>query len=498
MGRIFGLARDSSGNIYVSGDDGIIRISASGSISRISAESAWDVAATPDGAVYAAVGAKILRYELDGEVSVVAGDAEPLVGVFGIVADSVGNVYVAESGTHLIHRLAPDGTLHSVGGVRGEPGNGSDGDGGPATAARFNRPLGLAAGPDGSLFVATDDRVRRIDAQGTVTTIAGGGSGPRAAYFGDGGPATDASLLQPWGLAVSDDGDVFVAERGNGRVRRVDAGTGNIETYAGSSSFTGDTTHAEVTAVARPSGLAFDSSGVGFFADTLNHRVRRIGPDGSIETVAGNGESGFSGDGGPAVDARLSFPAGVALGPLGELYIADTVNNRVRRVELDGVISTIAGDGTYAFRVDGGPASAAWLAAPKDVEIDQEGAVLIADTDNHRVRRITADGVMRTIAGNGQVGTNGDGGLATAAQLIIPEDIAVAADGSIYIADPGGQNVRRVLTDGRIDTVAGRPTPFAIDGLTSVAADPDGTIYVAANPPIDGWGRVPRPGRARR
>jgi len=478
LGRVYGIDMDRDGALYVAAEQDTVRISPEGHIDRLGF-GAFDVAVDGLGNVYAA--ANEVVYRLGAEPTIVLGATDRLLGVFGIAADALGNVYVAESRAHLIHRLAPDGTLHAVGGVRGEAGTGSDGDGVPATAARFNRPLDVALGPDGSLFVATEDRVRRIDPQGMTTTVAGGGSGPRADYFGDGGPATNASLTRPWGLAVSDEGDLFIAERSSGRVRRVDGSSGVITTYAGSTSFTGDSTHAETTAVARPSGLAFDASGVGYFADTLNHRVRRIGPDGSIATVAGNGESGFSGDGGPATEARLSFPAGVALGPLGELYIADTVNNRIRRVGLDGVISTLAGDGTYAFRVDGGPASAAWLAAPKDVEIDAEGAVIVADTDNHRVRRITQDGVIRTIAGNGEVGTNGDGGLASEAQLIIPEDIAVAADGSIYIADPGGQNVRRVLTDGRIDTVAGRPTALAIDGLTSVAADPDGTIYVAAN-----------------
>lgn len=481
LGIVYGLAREADGSLLVGGQTGIFRIAPDGSLSRVSDEGVWDVAPAPDGSVYAAAWSAILRFDSDGSRRVLAGRTEPLRGVFGLTSDDEGNVYFAESGTHLVHRMEPNGSLHLVGGVRNEAGAGSDGDGGPARAARFNRPFNVALGPDGALYVATFDRIRKIDPAGTVTTVAGGGSGPRANYFGEGGPATEASLINPWSLTVSDAGDLFIAERDNGRIRRVDGETGVITTYAGSASFTGASTHAETTSVARPSGLAFDLSGVGYFADTLNHRVRRIGPDGSIETVAGNGESGFSGDGGQAREARLSFPAGVALAPNGDLYIADTVNNRIRRVDATGVISTIAGDGTYAFRGDGDPATAAWLAAPKDVEIDAEGAVVIADTDNHRVRRITGDGLIRTIAGSGLVGTEGDGGPAREAQLIIPEDVAVARDGSVYIADPGGQNVRRVTPGGVMQTVAGRPTSLLIDGLTSVAADPDGTIFVAAN-----------------
>jgi RHS repeat-associated protein len=220
-----------------------------------------------------------------------------------------------------------------------------------------------------------------------ITTVAGNGT---AGFSGDGGPATEAALSYPYGVAVGPDGSLYIA-------------------------------------------------------DANNYRIRRVGPDGIITTVAGNGTYGSSGDGGPATEAALSYPyGGVAVDPDGSLYIGDTINGRIRRVAPDGIITTVAGSGTYGFSGDGGLATEAALAHPRGVAVGPDGSLYIADSGNYRIRRVGPDGIIATVAGNGTIGFSGDGGPATAAALSSPYGVAVGPDGGLYVVGQGSQRIRRV------------------------------------------------------
>ncbi len=231
-----------------------------------------------------------------------------------------------------------------------------------------------------------------------------------------------------------------------------------ITTFAGSAGGvgTGDGGPATEASLGFPDGLAVDAAGNLFIADTFNHRIRRVSPDDIISTVAGNGIRGFSGDGGPATNASLANPDGLAVDAAGNLFIADTFNHRIRRVSPDGIISTVAGSefGGF-FSGDGGPATDASLAFPQGVAVDAAGNLFVADTFNHRIRQVSPDGIISTVAGNGIRGLSGDGGPATNASLANPDGLAVDAAGNLFIADSSNHRIRRVSPDGIISKVAG-------------------------------------------
>ncbi len=309
------------------------------------------------------------------------------------------------------------------------------------------------------------------DAEDALTIVAGT-AGP--GYSGDGGPASTAELSFPKAVAFDSLGNLYVADSGNHRVRKVDP-EGRITTVAGSGvlGYSGDASAAVAARISVPLGVAADAAGNLYIADTLNERVRKVHPDGRITTVAGSGVQGFGGDGGPASAARLSFPAAVAADEAGNLYIADSGNHRVRRVDPDGRITTVAGSGLQGFGGDGGPAVAARLNSPRGVSTDAAGNLYIADTFNERVRKVDPHGRITTIAGSGARGYGGDDGLAINAQLSLPKAVAVDRAGSLYIADYGNSRVRRVDPEGRITSI---PERFSRpDGL---ALDPAGNLYV--------------------
>ncbi|MBV6509295.1 MAG: Serine/threonine-protein kinase PknD [Acidimicrobiales bacterium] len=260
-------------------------------------------------------------------------------------------------------------------------------------------PGSIAVGASGEVFVAdaVHNRVHRIDPDGSVSSVAGTGE---AGFGGDDGPAKDARLNSPEGVAVSDGGDLYIADTGNNRIRRVRA-DGVIETYAGSggSGYVGDGSSARDAEFAAPSGLAVEPSGDLYIADTGNNVVRVVDAGGVVTTVAGRGESGDTGDGAPAVDALLDAPEGVATDGDGNVYVADTGNNRVRVISPDGVIAAFAGTGTAGFEGDGGPAVEALLDAPEGVAAGVGGEVYLADTGNGRLRSVSGNGVITTIAG---------------------------------------------------------------------------------------------------
>jgi YD repeat-containing protein len=311
----------------------------------------------------------------------------------------------------------------------------------------------VSSGPDGSIYLTGSHRVRRIDPEGRITTVAGTGT---AGFSGDGGVATSAQLSGPVAVAVAPDGSLLIADTGNHRVRQVDP-MGIITTVAGTGmeDFSGDGGPATAAALWLPRGVAVGPDCALYISDWGNIRVRRVAPDGTISTVAGNGSFGFSGDGGPATAARLAGPQGVGIAPDGSLYIADDTNNRIRKVDPAGTITTVAGSGGIGgFSGDGGPATAALMRRPQSVAVTADGSLFIADFLNFRIRRVGPDGIISTLAGGG-TGTD-DGGPATAATLSGPTGVTVLADGRVAIGDP---------FDGLLRTVAAPLPGFSLGDL---------------------------------
>jgi uncharacterized protein (TIGR03437 family) len=325
-------------------------------------------------------------------------------------------------------------------------GNGSgafSGDGGPATAASLSHPRTLVIDSSGNLYISDVDnlRVRRVTPAGIISTIAGNGL---PGSSGDGGPAVDASLSSMLGLALDNAGNLYIADSGNRRVRKVTS-AGIISTVAGTGvqGFSGDGGPATNAQLNTPASIIF-SAGNLYISDSSNQRIRRVSSDGTITTVAGNGVTGFSGDGGPATGASLAFPLGMAMDSGGNLYVADGNNNRVRRISPAGVITTVAGDGVGHFAGDQGPASSASLDVPEDLAFDGAGNLFIADAGNNRVRKVDSSGLISTLAGTGENGFSGDGGPATAAMLNFPWGLTTDATGSVYVADRVNNRVRVV------------------------------------------------------
>ena len=347
--------------------------------------------------------------------------------------------------------VSGSGTITTIAGTSTakNPFGGFSGDGGPATSALLDNPSGVAVDAKGNVYIADygNHRVRRVSRGGTITTVAGTG---QVLSVGDGGPATSAGLYGPRGVAVDGRGNLYIADPQANTVRKVSPG-GTITTFAGGMldkvGFSGDGGPVTSAKVNGPWGVAVDGKGNVYIADTLNFRVRKVSPSGTITTIAGTGKSGFSGDGGPATSAQLASPHGVAVDKKGNLYIADFVNNRVRKVSPSGRITTIAGTGKSGYSGDGGPATSAQLFFPVGVAVDRRGNVYIADSSS-RVRMVNSRGTITTVAGNGTSGGTpsslGDGGPATSARAWGVLGVAVDAQGNLYIADTGNARVRKV------------------------------------------------------
>jgi RHS repeat-associated protein len=344
-------------------------------------------------------------------------------------------------GTGVINTFAGGGIV---------PGTGV-GDGGPASSAELYVPNGLDIGPDGSLYIveSVGQTVRRVDPQGVISTVAGQTSQacyPTTSVCGDGGPATSALLNNPEDIAVGPDGSLYIADRSNYRIRRV-APDGIITTVAGTgvAGSTGNGGLATAARIGSPYGVEAGPDGSIYISDRDNSLIRKVSPDGVISTVVGS-IYGFAGDGGPANLARLASPKMVKLGLDGSLYILDFGNSRIRRVSPDGIINTVAGTGITGFSGDGGPATSAQLSAPSGLAIGPDGSIYIGDRQNYRVRWISPDGMISTIAGSGAYGFSGDGGPATRARLNEVLGVTVGLDGSLYVADWFNQRVRRVTS----------------------------------------------------
>ncbi|HET6372730.1 MAG TPA: hypothetical protein VFG76_05455 [Candidatus Polarisedimenticolia bacterium] len=473
LNRPHGLALDQAGNLFIADRENhrVRRVSAAtGAITTVAGNG------TRTGSIDGPGGSP--QDDLgDGNLATSASLASP----FGVAIDAAGNLFIGDTGNFRVRRVdAASGVITTVAGTGVF---GSGGDGMPATLATLAGPAHIALTPGGDLLIAdttdlvtvpipddgSNHRVRRVDAAtGIIMPVAGG---EELGFGGDGGPATSALMWHPFGVAVALDGDVFIADSSNNRVRRVSSATGLISTVAGNGEavLAGDGHPARSASLRGPSGVRADAAGNILISDSYNSRVRRVDAvTGLITTVAGNGTPVTSGDGGPALNAGVACPNGLALDQAGDLFIVDFCAGRVRRVDAStGVITTVAGKGV-GFGGDGGPATNALLNTPEGVALDVQGNMFIADVSNRRVRRVAAaTGIITTVAGTGfrpgEIdGEGGDprddvgnGGPATLAAVAV-DDVAVLPGGDLVISDSFGHRVRRVsMSTGTITTVAG-------------------------------------------
>jgi uncharacterized protein (TIGR03437 family) len=522
--QTIGMAADSQGNLYVADvfNHRIRRIDAQGMITTVAgngnagfsgdggpAQSAalnrpHSVAVDGAGNLYIADtnNNRIRKVSTSGTITTIAGGGAAIPGnggpailaslgsTRGVSVDREGNIYFADVGR--VRKVDTNGILTAV---AGNGNSGFSGDGGPATSGQVNNPMGTALDQAGNLVFADTQnlRLRRVTPAGIISTVAGNG---RYKFAGDGGPGTSASLFQPYSLALDPAGRVVVADTLNRRVR-VLATNGEISTLAGTGALgrSGDGGPAVQATLDYAAGVAADATGV-VIADSGNERIRKVSPSGTISLLAGDFE-GFAGDGGPAINAKLDLIpnigslvnvvglADVALDTSGNLFVADSGNHRIRKITPSGIITTVAGNGTPGFSGDGGPATSASLNAPRGLAVDAAGNIYIGDEQNHRVRRVSPGGTITTVAGNGAASFSGDGGPATAASLNQPGGLAVDSAGNLFIADRSNGRIRRVSA-GVIATVAGGGTGF--DGVTATAArvspsdvavDVAGNLYIA-------------------
>jgi uncharacterized protein (TIGR03437 family) len=547
------ITADAQGNTYFANLNAVFKLDTNGTIRRIAGSGVGGFSGDGGPATMAS-----LQISLPGQLF-----------AQGLAVDGAGNLWIGDIGNHRVRKVSPDGIITTV---AGNGVSGSSGDGGPAVEAQLGQPSGLAVDRTGNLFIAdlNSNVVREVSVSGIITTVAGVAS-LEPAFSGDGGPATSARLALPWTIALDLNGNLFIADALNHRIRRVST-DGTITTVAGNDARavngTGPNSSGPATSIALdfPSGLAVDDQGNLFIADASFEVIRKVTPSGMLSPVVGNGSFGFSGDGGPAIKAQLNAPWGVALDGRNNLFIADFGNQRIREVLANGTINTVAGGGAidllavavgtavatdaqlkvavYGLGVqsgmatdvngnvffaetgsglvrkispdgsmttvagggscsgqntcplgDGGPATSAYLQYPTGVAVDGKGNLFIADYGNIRVRRVTPDGIITTVAGNGALGFSGDGGQATAAQ-INAQAIAVDAAGNLFIATSGP--VRKVSPDGIITTVAGGstcagpscdggPAINAYVGANAVAVDALGNLLIADNS-VDDFG----------
>jgi uncharacterized protein (TIGR03437 family) len=484
-----GLALDAAGNLYIADslNNRVRMVNTQGAISTF----AGDGTVNPPG---------------------FWGDTGPAVNASlhlptALAVDSSGKVYIAVSSDNTVRVVTTDGLINifagsGYAGYYGDYNAGTVTSGvctgcvaGTAALAGLTNPQDVELGPNNTILIADtgNGSIRSVSAAGIISTISGDLKGS-VGLSGD-GVATTLAMLAPFGVTADSSGNIYVAESGTYRIRKIDT-TGNITTAIGDGTqgFAGDGGPANKVEMSLPTSVALDSSGNVYFADSLNNRIRKLA-GGTVTTFAGSGVFRYSGDGGAATSAQLNTPMGVAVsyggafGNSGVLYIADTANNVVRSVA-NGAIANVAGTGAAGFAGDGNAATGAQLNGPQGLAVDAAGNLYIADTENHRVRKVAGNGTISTVAGTGTAGFGGDGGAAGSAQLNLPYAVATDAAGNLYIAEFGGNRVRKVAANGNISTLAGngitgfagdggQATSARLNGPRGVAVDSAGNVYIA-------------------
>jgi trimeric autotransporter adhesin len=491
-----GVAIDTAGTLYVadSGNARIRKVPTSGIITTVAGNGAYassgdggdatsasvgpeDVAVDQSGNLYISETQfyKVRKVSPAGTITTFAGSG--VLGCSGdgvmaetaqigspsrIAVDRSGNLYIAD-GCAQIREVTPAGTITTVAKR-------------PTSSSQFN-PAGVAVTGSGTIFASSfaETLIVKVNASGMLTTVAGNGI---YSYSGDGGPATSAQLSHPTSLVIDSAGNLVIADFGNNRVRRVSPAGVITLVAGGAAGYPNDGGSATSAGLRSPSGLALDATGNLYIAEFSGNRIRRVSPGGIITTVAGNGSAGYTGDGGPATNAQLNGPGGLAVDSLGNLFIADSRNAVVRRLSVTGILSTVAGNGKVGYSGDGGPATSAQLSTPTSVAIDTAGNLYIADWNNSRIRLVSATNQTITTFAGGGTQSPGDGGFATGARLDGPLGLALDSDGSLFIADH--PRIRKVNRGGVINTIAGN---------ANAAYSGDGGPGTTSQ--LGGWSRLP-------
>ncbi|MEK0315403.1 NHL domain-containing protein, partial [Cohnella sp. 56] len=461
------VAVDSDGNLYIADlNNYVVRM------------------VTKSGVINNYAGSHVFGYEGDGGVATSAKIGFPNY----LTLDAAKNLYFADTNKHVIWKVTKSTLKISI--YAGSGSSGYVGDGGPAKNAKLAYPNDVAIDGSGSLFITdrNNNVFRKVDSDGNISTYAGNGS---SRYSGDGGSALEAQLNYPSKIAYDSAGNLYIAEPQNYRIRKVDT-AGQITTYAGTgiSGFSGDGGPANAARLTSPNGLAFDGQGNLYVADTFNYRIRKISPDGTITTVAGTGKRGSTGDGGPALSAQFS-PFDIVFDGAGNCYVLDNAENRIRKIDTDGIVSNVAGNGSSNRSGNGGNAVDAGLGMVSRLTIDRAGNLYVSGSSyNDVVRKIGTDGKINAFAGTGSQGYSGDGGAAVNATLKSVYDMIADADGNVYIADSGNNVIRKVDSNGIITTYAGTgaagfngdgkiPLQTSLSGPQGLAFDPAGNLVIA-------------------
>ncbi len=444
----------------------------------------------------------VMRVGPDGIVNVVAGNG--LLGRTGdgglavnaslntptsVAVDSAGNIYIGESGG-TVRRVTPDGIIKIF---AGNDTIGYSGDGGPATQAQLSRPFGLAVDSSGNVYIADTDNhvIRKVAANGIITTFAGTG---KRGFSGDNGPATSAQLNIPTRMVVDAAGNLYIVDLFNNRVRKI-AGSTTSTVIGGGTNFSEGVP--AISAASLPQAVAVDASGNVFIVDGFFVGVRKIDVRGIVNTVAGGTElKGFAGDGGPGLKALFNFGifSGLAADVNGGILIGDEKNHRVRKLTPDGNVNTVAGNGLYRFSGDGGPASSATLDLPSSVLADAAGNVFISEIGQNRIRKVARDGTISVYAGTGVQGYSGDNGPATQATLSFPSYLTIGPDNNLYFADSINNAIRKIDGNGTITTYVSSPGTHIFDTPQGIAFDGAGNLIIASQ--FDNRIRVVPPGAA--
>lgn len=479
-GYAFDLKLDTAGNIYIAGGTYAYKMSQTGTLTTVAGNGSYS-------------------FSGDGGAATSAG----FNGIYALAIDSANNLFICDSNNHRIRKVTPNGIVQTIAGGNGK---GFTGDNGPASNALLDYPRHAAVDAAGNLYFNdyNNNRVRKITPDGTITTFAGSGvccsspdgglataaflsTGPVTAdpsgavyvfdffayrvrrvspsgilqsyagdgnlgFAGDGQPAISARFANVAGMGTDTQNNLYIVDADNERIRMVSGGT--VSTVVGRGHFDGDGGVATAALLHRPRGVVTAADGTSYFVDAANHRVRKIGTDGKISTVAGTGVAGYTGNGGPATAATMKYPDSIAIDSAGNLFVVDQSQLVVRKITPAGIISTAAGNGTLAFSNDVRGALGSGFAYIAGIAVDSSGNLYLSEQSHHEIKKIVPTGGMTTYAGTGGVGFGGDGGAALQAVLAYPGALAVS-DGNLYIADTLNYAIRKVDANGAIASVAG-------------------------------------------